>query len=117
MLFFLFACIGNLTYVLSIFAYEAHCSGKHGKCAKGEAAAIYGRYIAVNASWLAGSLGTLFLDAAIFVQFFVYREEGVEEESAVESSGRERYVGPHENGRAGNGDHRPLLERGDSGYQ
>ncbi|KAF8850237.1 PQ-loop-domain-containing protein [Acephala macrosclerotiorum] len=111
MLFFLFACIGNLTYVLSIFAYEAHCSGKHGRCEKGEAGAIYGRYIAVNASWLAGSLGTLFLDATIFVQFFLYREEGVGEESAVESGDPTLY----QNG--GNRDHRPLLERGDSGYQ
>ncbi|CZR56662.1 related to PQ loop repeat protein [Phialocephala subalpina] len=111
MLFFLFACIGNLTYVLSIFAYEAYCSGKHGKCAPGEAGAIYGRYIAVNASWLAGSLGTLFLDAAIFVQFFLYREEGIGEDSAVESGDPT----PHQNG--GNRDHRPLLERGDSGYQ
>lgn len=106
MLFFLFACIGNLTYVLSIFAYEPHCSGKHGKCASGEAGSIYGRYIAVNASWLAGSLGTLFLDAGIFVQFFLYREEIDGVESVAE------------NGRSSNGDgrqHRPLLERGDSG--
>ncbi|TVY45403.1 putative vacuolar amino acid transporter [Lachnellula subtilissima] len=69
MLFFLFACIGNLTYVLSIFAYEARCD-KHGRCRKGEAANLYGRYIAMNASWLAGSLGTLLLDLGIFVQFF-----------------------------------------------
>jgi len=86
MLFFLFACIGNLTYVLSIFAYEPHCSGRHGRCREGEAASVYGRYIAVNASWLAGSLGTLFLDLGIFAQFFLYREQ--EEfwgEAAVES--------------------------------
>jgi len=112
MLFFLFACIGNLTYVLSIFAYEPHCAGKHGKCATGEALSVYGRYIAVNASWLAGSLGTLFLDLGIFVQFFLYREQegyGVEE-SVVENGGerreREREI-----------DQSPLLGRGDSGYQ
>jgi len=110
MLFFLFACIGNLTYVLSIFAYEAHCSGRRGKCAPGEAAGIYGRYIAVNASWLAGSLGTLFLDLGIFAQFFIYRDEEGSEETAVEngavspSARRER-------------DQRPLLERGDSNFQ
>lgn len=74
MLFFLFACIGNLTYVLSILAYEPQCAGKHGKCSEGEAAGIYGRYMLVNASWLVGSLGTLFLDFAIFCQFFMYRE-------------------------------------------
>ncbi|KAG9236548.1 PQ loop repeat-domain-containing protein [Amylocarpus encephaloides] len=84
MLFFLFACIGNLTYVLSIFAYEPHCSGKHGNCAPGAAARLYGQYIGVNASWLAGSLGTLFLDLGIFAQFFVYREQG-EDDSGVES--------------------------------
>jgi hypothetical protein len=101
MLFFLFACIGNLTYVLSIFAYEPHCSGRYEKCAHGEAGRLYGRYIAVNASWLAGSLGTLFLDMGIFTQFFIYREqsEDVDEEGTVVDS-RER----------------PLLERGDSAY-
>jgi uncharacterized protein with PQ loop repeat len=106
MLFFLFACIGNLTYVLSIFAYEAHCSGKHGRCAKGEAASIYGRYILVNASWLIGSMGTLVLDMGIFIQFFLYREE--EKNETVENAA------PTSNGHSR--DERPLLERGDSGY-
>jgi hypothetical protein len=113
MLFFLFACIGNLTYVLSIFAYDPACSGKHGECAPGEAVSVYGKYIAVNASWLAGSLGTLVLDFGIFVQFFLYRvedgEEGLggEEESAVQT--------PSGNG---NGrDQRPLLDRSDSECQ
>lgn len=78
-LFFLFACIGNLTYVLSIFAFDPVCSRyKHGHwkeitCKHGEASAIYGRYILVNLSWLLGSLGTLFLDFGVFVQFFMYR--------------------------------------------
>lgn len=87
MLFFLFACLGNLTYVLSIFAYDARCSGKHGRCADGERAAVYWRYIGVNASWLAGSLGTLFLDLAIFAQFFLYRETelGIDDEVVVGS--------------------------------
>lgn len=104
MLFFLFACIGNLTYVLSIFAYEAHCSSKHGKCAKGEAARIYGRYILVNASWLAGSLGTLFLDMGIFAQFFMYREREESVDGAVESGPATPRVVR---------DERPLLERED----
>ena len=103
-LFFLFACIGNLTYVLSIFAYEAHCPGEHGKCAPGEMASIYGRYILVNASWLAGSMGTLILDMCIFVQFFLYRprvDDLVEEDQVIATPN-----GPR--------DDRPLLERGDS---
>ncbi|KAJ5672688.1 hypothetical protein N7507_001815 [Penicillium longicatenatum] len=83
-LFFLFACIGNLTYVLSILAYSPVCRGVESvditshhhqpKCAPGEATAIYGRYILVNLSWLIGSFGTLLLDGAIFVQFFLYRD-------------------------------------------
>lgn len=109
MLFFLFACIGNLTYVLSIFAYEAHCSGKHGRCAKGEAARIYGRYILVNASWLAGSMGTLLLDMGIFVQFFLYREKEESVDEAVESGD----ATPDRRTR----DQRPLLERGDSNFR
>lgn len=77
-LFFLFACLGNLTYVLSIFAFEPICTRhKHGHwkestCRPGQAASIYGQYILVNASWLLGSLGTLFLDGAVFVQFWIY---------------------------------------------
>lgn len=84
MLFFLFACIGNLTYVLSIFAYDpsATCH-KPGKCREGEVGAMYGRYILVNLSWLLGSFGTLLLDAFVFIQWFIYRkdeDEGDEDE-------------------------------------
>ncbi|KAL0639522.1 putative vacuolar membrane transporter for cationic amino acids [Maublancomyces gigas] len=66
LLFFLFACVGNLTFVLSILAYVPREGGS----------AEWRRYVAVNASWLAGSFGTLMLDLGIFVQFFWYR--GVE---------------------------------------
>ncbi|KAI9721683.1 MAG: hypothetical protein M1828_005051 [Chrysothrix sp. TS-e1954] len=75
MLFFLFACIGNLTYVLSIFAYEPECRSGVGRCKEGEARAVYGRYMAVNFSWLLGSFGTLVLDAGVFVQYFLYRAD------------------------------------------
>ncbi|OCL07660.1 PQ-loop-domain-containing protein [Glonium stellatum] len=74
MLFFLFACIGNLTYVLSIFAYSPVCREPH-DCEPGEARSIYSRYIVVNLSWLLGSLGTLLLDAFVFVQYFLYRKD------------------------------------------
>ncbi|OKL64672.1 hypothetical protein UA08_00322 [Talaromyces atroroseus] len=73
LLFFLFACIGNLTYVLSIFAYSPVCQSD--VCEPGEAASVYGQYILVNLSWLIGSLGTLLLDMAIFVQFFLYQKD------------------------------------------
>ena len=84
MLFFLFACVGNLTYVLSIFAYEPECAslrgverslggGEGGGCGPGEWKQAYGRYILVNTSWLVGSAGTLLLDLMIFAQFWVYR--------------------------------------------
>lgn len=80
MLFFLFACVGNLTYVLSIFAYEPSCAriafagGEGGGCESGEWGRDYGRYTLVNASWLIGSAGTLLLDLLIFVQFWIYRQ-------------------------------------------
>lgn len=112
-LFFLFACIGNLTYVLSIFAFESKCLGQDGKCESGEASHIYGRYILLNASWLAGSLGTLFLDLGIFVQFILYRTLDDDESDHEETSGN-----TPENG----GTHvrvyddRPLLQRDDSVY-
>lgn len=110
-LFFLFACIGNLTYVLSIFAYEPHCGGERGECRPGEAGRIYGRYILANASWLVGSAGTLFLDAAIFAQFFLYREgeEGAELEDEEITNG-------NGNGNVDGQDDRPLLQRGDSTF-
>ncbi|GMM38811.1 cationic amino acid transporter [Saccharomycopsis crataegensis] len=57
-LFFFFACIGNFSYVASIL-----CIG------------VSWHYVVVNMSWLIGSIGTLFLDAIIFVQFFIYNEE------------------------------------------
>lgn len=87
LLFFLFACIGNLTYDLSIFAYDPTplCvgGGEVGVCGEGEAGRIYARYLAVNASWIVGSLGTLGLDLGIFAQFFLYRKEEDEDEEGI----------------------------------
>lgn len=57
-LFFLFACLGNLTYVISILAKD-----------------LSARYVLVNLSWLIGSVGTLVLDGIIFVQFWVYNRD------------------------------------------
>ena len=85
MLFFLFACMGNLTYVLSIFAYEPGCAreanvgtlmARNGGCGNGEWGREYGRYMLVNTSWLVGSAGTLVLDMGIFAQFWIYRGRG-----------------------------------------
>ncbi|KAK2756483.1 hypothetical protein FQN54_005376 [Arachnomyces sp. PD_36] len=72
LLFFLFACIGNLTYVFSILAYSPVCESPY-HCRDGEQGRIYARYILVNLSWLLGSFGTLVEDLAIFTQFFLYR--------------------------------------------
>ncbi|USP73011.1 putative vacuolar amino acid transporter YPQ3 [Curvularia clavata] len=80
MLFFLFACLGNLTYVLSILVYKPKCGGH--ECRGSEGRAEYGKYIAVNMSWLLGSFGTLLLDAGVFVQYFMYRTD--DEESSDE---------------------------------
>ncbi|KAI9802314.1 MAG: hypothetical protein M1833_001820 [Piccolia ochrophora] len=93
LLFFLFACIGNLTYVLSIFAYESSCrhAGRgpaahdDDACRPGEPLREYALYLAVNASWLLGSFGTLLLDLGIFAQFFWYRRP--RPRSEVESEG------------------------------
>ena len=84
MLFFLFACVGNLTYVMSIFAYEPACArirdletiyrSSSVGCEAGEWGEEYGRYILVNTSWLIGSAGTLLLDLLIFGQFWWYRD-------------------------------------------
>ncbi|KAL7266024.1 putative vacuolar membrane transporter for cationic amino acids, partial [Rhizina undulata] len=86
LLFFLFACLGNLTYVISILAYvpidtqDATWDWEE-----------YWRYLEVNASWLAGSFGTLILDLVIFGQFWWYSSgyEGYEEEDEEEETERE----------------------------
>ncbi|KAH8151013.1 uncharacterized protein LAJ45_04714 [Morchella importuna] len=86
LLFFLFACLGNLTYVVSILAYVPRAGNAD------EARDEYRKYVAVNASWLLGSFGTLGLDLVIFAQFFWYRDlvaecdREEEEESSVLSS-------------------------------
>lgn len=106
-LFFLFACLGNVTYFLSIFAYDPACHGPDGQCADGEARAIYGRYMLVNASWLLGSIGCLFLDFTILLQFFLYRPLDIEED---EEDAEDR------NGATETSDGRPLLDRADSTF-
>lgn len=110
MLFFLFACLGNLTYVLSIMAYEPTCA-RPNHCRSGEASQIYGRYILVNLSWLAGSFGTLLLDLGIFAQFFIYsKDESIsdEEEQDFEEE-EENHIDQDR------WDQRPVLERLGSG--
>lgn len=54
-LFFLFACLGNGAFILSLIIIS-----------------VDPKYLLVNASWLIGSLGTLFMDFVIFIQFFAY---------------------------------------------
>lgn len=89
-LFFMFACIGNLTYVFSICAFSPICSAhRHGhwhedNCSSGEALTLYGRYILVNLSWIIGSAGTLGLDFTVFAQFFLYRNNVQGAELSVE---------------------------------
>ena len=106
-LFFIFACIGNLTYVFSIFAFEPICSShRHGhwhesNCKDGEAREIYGRYILVNLSWLIGSAGTLGLDFTVFAQFFMYSHNVSDQDLTIEdvprqSNGEGRGREPHE---------------------
>ena len=79
-LFFLFACVGNVTYVLSILVYEPECAKFESYddvwrgCESGEWGRGYGQYVLLNASWLIGSAGTLLLDFIIFGQFWIYRD-------------------------------------------
>jgi uncharacterized protein with PQ loop repeat len=111
-LFFLFACVGNLTYVLSIFAYDPECAET--RCEPGEASRIYGRYILVNASWLAGSLGTLLLDLGIFAQFFIYDQGGSDTDGDHAVYDDESNTDDDDDDDDG-WDQRPLLERAGSG--
>jgi len=65
--FFGFAMTGNVTYVLSICVASMD---KH--------------YLLVNASWLAGSSGTIFLDIYVLYQFIHYRAERISRERSAE---------------------------------
>jgi hypothetical protein len=107
MLFFMFASLGNITYVLSIMAYEPRCTGENGACAPGEYASIYGRYILVNLSWVLGSFVTLLLDFGVFAQYFMYSAEGPQEDILSEYSEGTEDESPWD---------RPLLARGNSTY-
>ncbi|AGO10905.1 AaceriAFR605Cp [[Ashbya] aceris (nom. inval.)] len=65
-LFFLFACLGNTTFIISVLSIS-----------------LQPRYLLVNASWLLGSFGTLLMDLLIFVQFFIYG--GAHEKEAMQT--------------------------------
>lgn len=58
LLFFLFSTLGNLTYAAQILCYRNDWN-----------------YIVLNMSWLLGSLGTIFEDSVIFMQFYIYKDE------------------------------------------
>lgn len=66
-LFFLLACLGNITFVLSVLSIS-----------------LDKKYILVNLSWLIGSSGTLFMDFLILCQFFYYGEKKEELSDGVE---------------------------------
>lgn len=57
-LFFLFACLGNITFIFSIIVVS-----------------FDSQYIELNLSWLLGSAGTLLMDLTIFTQFFLYKKD------------------------------------------
>lgn len=59
-LFFLFACMGNFTFIFSILIISMNL-----------------KYIEVNFAWLLGSAGTLLMDLTIFGQFFLYKKKQI----------------------------------------
>ncbi|KAH0524544.1 hypothetical protein TsFJ059_007041 [Trichoderma semiorbis] len=102
MLFFLFACLGNATYVLSIIVYEPRCGEE--ACEPDEARRLYGKYILVNLSWLAGSAITLLMDFGVFAQYFMYRTEEESDEEEVRAEDDTSAIDE-------SWDNRPLLDR------
>ncbi|KAI5966995.1 uncharacterized protein KGF55_000404 [Candida pseudojiufengensis] len=70
LLFFLFSTLGNLTYALQILFFR-----------------FDKQYILLNLSWLLGSLGTIFEDSIIFIQFYMYRDNVVSNDD-VDEEGR-----------------------------
>ncbi|PHH62715.1 hypothetical protein CDD81_6784 [Ophiocordyceps australis] len=77
-LFFMFTCLGNVNYALSILIYVPNCADA--VCKPGEASQIYWRYILINLSWLSGCLLTLALDLCILAQYYAYQKPSGEKE-------------------------------------
>jgi uncharacterized protein with PQ loop repeat len=73
-LFFLFAFLGNSTYVLSILAFDPTSAVSNSCDEPCEVQGIYCRHILVNLPWLVDGVGTILLDGAIFAQFLLYGE-------------------------------------------
>lgn len=65
LLFFLFSTLGNVTYAGQILFYRTDP-----------------QYVLLNLSWLLGSLGTIFEDCIIFLQFYMYSDEHLAVEDA-----------------------------------
>ncbi|TGZ82669.1 PQ-loop-domain-containing protein [Ascodesmis nigricans] len=86
-LFFVFAGIGNAAFVVSVVGFVP--------AGEGDWREEWRRHLAVNASWLVGSLGTMVLDAVVFWQFVVYQkveewdEEGWDEDEMDEEEEEE----------------------------
>ncbi|CCH61405.1 hypothetical protein TBLA_0E03510 [Henningerozyma blattae CBS 6284] len=59
-LFFLFAFLGNSTFIFSVLIISRSK-----------------QYLILNASWLIGSTGTLLMDGVIFIQFFYYNSKKI----------------------------------------
>ncbi|KAK9459846.1 PQ loop repeat-domain-containing protein [Lipomyces oligophaga] len=55
LLFFVYSTLGNVTYAFQIILYAPNA-----------------QYLILNFSWILGSLGTVFQDAIIFAQFYIY---------------------------------------------
>ncbi|KAI9893324.1 MAG: hypothetical protein M1814_000454 [Vezdaea aestivalis] len=70
LLFFILSIIGNLTYGAGILFHSTTRP-----------------YVVTNLPWLLGSLGTVFEDILIFVQFRIYRDSENKENPAVEAEG------------------------------
>lgn len=73
LLFFLFALTGNVTYLMSILIRGP------------DPVNSYSRYLAVNASWIIGSAGSLLLDSSIFLQFFIHGDSAATAASSARS--------------------------------
>ncbi|MCJ1388803.1 hypothetical protein MMC18_001653 [Xylographa bjoerkii] len=67
LLFFMLSLLGNATYGAGILFHS-----------------IDSQYVVTNLPWLIGSLGTMFEDTLIFIQFHIYAKKEDEDSSAIE---------------------------------
>lgn len=78
--FYLFTNVGGVAFLMSIFLHDPNvkkCPSDQTPCDSAPIPGLYAKYIAINASWIIGALGTLLLGNYVVFQFYLYRRRSL----------------------------------------